>query len=68
MMNYGGDQESSGANMAGTYSFEWPEGEDYFEGVIMGDPDATNVPSTGANRVGYGSKKKGYGGADDEQT
>ncbi len=55
--------------MAGTYSFEWPEGEDYFEGVIMGDPDATNVPSTGANRVGYGSsKKKGYGGADDEQT
>jgi len=43
LKNQNSDPESSGANKAGSYSFEWPNGEDYFDGLAM-DLDATDVP------------------------
>jgi len=43
LKNQCSDQESSGTNKAGSYNFEWPNNEDYFDGIAM-DLDATDIP------------------------
>jgi len=54
----GGDTESGYVAQVGPYSFEWPNEDDFFEGIAGQDLDRTSEP---VNKVG-----RGYREAEDE--